>query len=90
MSEFDFDGDEIFVKRGPGFAFFGPHMRWTDSLDADEDGQVTREEFSEHHEDMFRRLDKNEDGVLDEDELESMSMRGNFALRWHKSEDGDD
>ena len=90
MAEFDFGGNEFFIERVPGFAFFGPHSWGTQGLDADEDGQVSKEEFLRGREELFQRLDKNEDGVLDEDELESMNMWGNFALRWHKSEDGDD
>lgn len=90
MAEFDFGGNEFFIERAPGFAFFGPHMWEEQGLDVDEDGQVSEEEFLRGREELFQRLDKNEDGVLDEDELESMSLRGNFALRWHKSEDEDD
>jgi uncharacterized low-complexity protein len=39
-----------------------------ENLDADGDGNVTREEFMQGHAGMFSKLDANGDGVLDADE----------------------
>ena len=38
------------------------------SMDTDDDGSVTKEEFMQGHEVMFGRLDANGDGVIDADE----------------------
>lgn len=57
------------AEEGPG----GPHDRRPPhgllSADADGDGQVTREEFKQHHETLFKEADANGDGQLDRDEV---------------------
>lgn len=40
-----------------------------DSIDANYDGKISREEFMVHAEEMFKSMDANGDGVLVEDEL---------------------
>jgi len=37
-------------------------------MDANNDGKVTKDEFMKGHEDMFSRIDKNADGVIDIEE----------------------
>jgi uncharacterized low-complexity protein len=37
-------------------------------MDADGDGNVTRDEFMQGHEAMFEKIDKNADGVIDQTE----------------------
>lgn len=46
-------------KRGPSF----------DRLDADNSGNVTLEEFASQAEKMFERMDRNEDGVINADDM---------------------
>ncbi|MCU0849580.1 MAG: hypothetical protein MUD12_16985 [Spirochaetes bacterium] len=42
-------------------------------IDADGDGAVTREEWITHHNELFKRLDRNGDGRLTPDELGAFS-----------------
>ena len=42
-----------------------------DRLDANHDGQITKEESAAARERMFKRLDKNGDGAVDEAEMET-------------------
>ncbi|WP_300161477.1 EF-hand domain-containing protein [Solidesulfovibrio sp.] len=47
-----------------------PNMnRLFDAMDADRNGRVTLEEWRNFHEKEFRRLDKNDDGVLTREEM---------------------
>ena len=47
-----------------------PNMnRLFDAMDADHNGRVTLEEWRNFHEREFRRLDKNDDGVLTREEM---------------------
>jgi uncharacterized low-complexity protein len=41
-------------------------------LDADGDGKVTKAEFDKAHEGMFEKMDANNDGMLDADEMGKM------------------
>jgi len=41
-------------------------------MDADEDGAVSKEEFIQHHEEIFTKKDKNADGKLTDDEMKMM------------------
>lgn len=47
-------------------------------MDADGDGNVTRDEFMKGHEVMFDKIDKNNDGVIDPEERRAhmQKMRG--------------
>ena len=49
-------------------------------MDADGDGKVTRDEFMQGHEDMFSRIDKNADGVIDGSERDAHRQ----MMRHHK------
>lgn len=40
--------------------------------DTNEDGKITKEEWSKYHDAMFEKIDVNKDGVLDKDEMEKM------------------
>ena len=40
-----------------------------DSIDTDHNGQVSKEEFAAHTQEMFSKMDANGDGVLTKDEL---------------------
>jgi Ca2+-binding EF-hand superfamily protein len=43
--------------------------RLFEAMDADHNGRVTLEEWRNFHEREFRRLDKNDDGVLTREEM---------------------
>lgn len=68
-------------------------------LDTDKDGQITREESAAARERMFKRLDKNGDGAVDEAEIEKARqaiadraaiMEKRLSARWqHMDKDGD-
>lgn len=58
-------------KRGEG-ACGGKKGDGECKADADKDGKVTKEEFLKHHEEMFAKADKNEDGALDAEERKAM------------------
>lgn len=58
-------GDEMHGhRRGQ----FGPHFFFA-SMDQNHDGQVTQAEFTAAGEAMFKKLDKNGDGVISKDEM---------------------
>lgn len=40
--------------------------------DANKDGKVSKEEFTEHHNAMFTQMDANKDGTLDKSEMGKM------------------
>ena len=87
--EFDLRDFEL---RIPSFDHGSFAFRWrNDGLmehwDKNEDGQITREEFSEKRDRLFDRLDDNEDGVLDEDELDDFGLDGFFAFEELHSEE---
>ena len=42
-----------------------------DRYDTDKDGKVTKKEWDQKHDKKFQKLDKNKDGVLSGDELQS-------------------
>ena len=54
-------------------------MQAMSTLDADEDGEISEEEFMQAHAEMFAAMDKNGDGNLTGDE--QMMMEG---MRHHK------
>lgn len=45
-------------------------------MDANKDGKVSKEEFMKGHDEMFAKMDKNGDGVLDADERKAGAMQG--------------
>jgi Ca2+-binding EF-hand superfamily protein len=45
-------------------------------MDADGDGNITKDEFMTFHEKMFSRKDKNGDGVIDASEMKTMMKEG--------------
>ncbi len=44
-------------------------------MDTNEDGDISKEEFMQHHEKKFTEKDKNEDGKLTADEMKMMKMK---------------
>jgi collagen type III alpha len=44
-------------------------------FDADGDGKLTREELPERMRPQFERMDRNDDGVVDADEMQAMASR---------------
>lgn len=47
------------------------HERFA-KLDLDGDGQISKQEFNQHHDEMFLKIDKNADGALSKDEMRAM------------------
>lgn len=45
-------------------------------MDADEDGKISKEEFIKAHEAKFDKMDANDDGVLEADEMKMHHKRG--------------
>ena len=89
--DFEFDGFDFHLEDGHDrfFSFGGLGRDLLESLDDDEDGQVTRDEFVNRRARLFDRLDENEDGILDEDELADLGLGGAFAFERFHSEDED-
>ena len=90
--DFDFDGFDFNFSDGDHHRFFSSGWlgdELMESLDDNQDGQVTRDEFVTRREQLFDRLDKNEDGILDEDELADLGLDGAFAFGRFHSEDED-
>lgn len=53
-------------------------------LDADGDGQVTREEFIQHAERHFSKMDRNSDSVVTSEEFEEMRKKHKEKMHKHK------
>lgn len=53
---------------GPGRG----HGKMLKKMDTDNDGRITRDEFTAGTQAHFKRMDKNNDGVITEDELRQM------------------
>jgi Ca2+-binding EF-hand superfamily protein len=81
-AEFDAEGTKLFTRldaNGDGKIADNemPQRHWArfrgamfDRMDADHDGKVTKAEFQAAGEQMFQRLDKNGDGILEQDEMQ--------------------
>ncbi len=65
-------------------------LRMSAHLDADDDGQISLEEFSadDRQTRMFERLDADENGELSAEELEKVKKRGKKDKRGHGKRDG--
>lgn len=50
-------------------------MKMMKIIDKDADHKVTRAEFMAYHEAMFAKMDKNKDGVIDQDEWLAMQKK---------------
>ncbi|MEX2496641.1 MAG: hypothetical protein WD448_11155 [Woeseia sp.] len=57
-------------------------MQMMKKMDADENGEISKGEFVQAHEEMFASMDKNGDGKLDQEEQTAMMER----MRRHKME----
>jgi hypothetical protein len=51
--------------RGPG------HKMMMEKMDANKDGQISKEEWTKHHEEMFTKLDANADGNITKEEFQA-------------------
>jgi hypothetical protein len=71
-------GMDMGAKMGSGQQCRG---RMKEMLDTDKDGKVSKAEFAKHHEDMFNRMDKNGDGMLDDTEMQH--AKGEMHKRKH-------
>lgn len=87
----DFGDSRVFTFRSaPRFEINRGNWALHEDLDANDDGEVSEEEFLSARGKLFDRLDKNGDGVLDEDEMDSFGWHGNFAFEWHNDEEDDE
>ena len=50
-------------------------MQMMKRMDADGNGEISREEFMQAHEKMFDAMDENGDGTLDQEELSAMMRK---------------
>lgn len=69
-------------EREPGMETMHKGMQMLSKMDADGNGEISREEFVQAHEKMFDSMDENGDGTLDQDEQSEMMRR----MERHKSE----
>lgn len=69
-------------EREPGMEKMHKGMQMLSKMDADGNGEISREEFVQAHEKMFDSMDENGDGTLDQDEQSEMMRR----MERHKSE----
>jgi Ca2+-binding EF-hand superfamily protein len=53
------------------------------SMDADGNGEISKEEFVQAHEEMFDSMDENGDGMLDREEQATMMQK----MKHHEMED---
>jgi hypothetical protein len=84
-----------FAADAQPFPGLGPMGR----LDANQDGQITREEAAAARERLFKRLDKDGDGAVDEAEIDvarqaiidrATMMEARLSLQWQRlDKDGD-
>lgn len=59
-------------------------------IDSDEDGKISKEEFIKYHEEKFKKKDLNNDGFIDEDEMQKMMEKYKHKHDYHgKKEMGD-
>lgn len=86
---FDFRFTDFHDDEGHFFGFGWLGKELMKSLDEDDNGQISREEFVDQRHKLFDRLDENEDGILDEDELATLGLNGAFAFEKFHSEDED-
>ncbi|SNX60720.1 EF hand [Nitrosomonas ureae] len=61
------------------------------SVDTNNDGKISKEEFMKHHEAMFDKKDTNKDGFLDETERRNMKEKMHKHMHDHgkKQQNGD-
>lgn len=58
-------------------------------LDLNDDGSVTKQEFTAHHDAMFDKMDKNADGLLTKDEIRAMVKNRHKARHQHQRKHAD-
>ena len=86
----DFGDHHVFTFRSsPRFEINRGNWFVHEDLDANEDGEISEEEFLNARSKLFDRLDENGDGVLDEDEMDDLGFHGNFVFDWNDDEDDD-
>jgi len=86
----DFGDHHVFTFRSsPRFEINRGNWSVHEDLDANEDGEISEEEFLNARSKLFDRLDENGDGVLDEDEMDDLGFHGNFVFDWNDDEDDD-
>ena len=66
----------------PGMEKMHKGMQMLSKMDADGNGEISREEFVQAHEQMFDAMDDNGDGTLDQEEQSAMMER----MKHHKPE----
>ncbi|HET6630576.1 MAG TPA: hypothetical protein VFG91_12445 [Woeseiaceae bacterium] len=67
----------------PGMKRMHRGMQAMKDMDADGNGEISKEEFVKAHEEMFASMDENGDGKLDQEEQRAMMEK---MMRHHKME----
>jgi hypothetical protein len=66
---------------GTTASFAAAHTNKMDTMDANGDGMVSKQEYISHHEAMFDKMDKGGKGMVPMKDMQMSMMRGDRASR---------